>query len=445
MASTTAQSFSSQPKVISGTRKKFREPGEVDAGLYRDLKETCITWDRRVHRGNTYSVYTQNAIKDALQNVVQSSSPAPRRKRRPKEESIFSLPLPEKERVEADLAKHLTAKEEPVSVETVEAQTDEFLPEPPPEHLQPQRVGVDASTQVEEGELFIFDDEVEPILDVLVNKTLEQSLMETMEEVEMERMSDFKEKWYVRQNAMMKDWELQVEEESRRWQETQTVVARQREERQRQAVVLLKVQAVAAAKQHISRLVSNTAASLAEEAFPDMQAMAIDTIFLPALFGTVEKEVHARTKAVRSVEELVASRIQKHISAQEDSMAQQKLLNRELELRRSEDLQIKRGKLRLLVDDGEGGQVTVGPVQISSEESIEQVQERVQQWLLANHPQLAQAWPHGILLVIDGRAATETAQLFASKPGQTSVQPKPEPPPPDEEEDAEGGDAGNEG
>ena len=28
------------------------------------VKETCISWDKRVHRGNTYSMYTQNAIKE---------------------------------------------------------------------------------------------------------------------------------------------------------------------------------------------------------------------------------------------------------------------------------------------------------------------------------------------------------------------------------------------
>ena len=36
------------------------------------------------------------------------------------------------------------------------------------------KTGVDAATQVEDGELFDFDAEVEPILEVLVGKTLEQ-------------------------------------------------------------------------------------------------------------------------------------------------------------------------------------------------------------------------------------------------------------------------------
>ena len=38
--------------------------------------------------------------------------------------------------------------------------------------------GVDIDTQIYEGDLFDFDVEVKPILEVLVGKTIEQSLLE---------------------------------------------------------------------------------------------------------------------------------------------------------------------------------------------------------------------------------------------------------------------------
>jgi len=43
-------------------------------------------------------------------------------------------------------------------------------------------------TQVEDGELFCFNDEVDPILRVLVGKTLESSRMEVLEEEELREM-----------------------------------------------------------------------------------------------------------------------------------------------------------------------------------------------------------------------------------------------------------------
>jgi len=130
-------SFSTQPKPVSATRKKYRDPSEVDIAMYRDLKETCITWDKRVHRGNTYSMYTQNAIKEALQEATREASPRPRAKRKPKETVPFDMPLPERERIPVDLTAHLVAREVVAEVDTVEVQTDEFLPEPPEDQYQP--------------------------------------------------------------------------------------------------------------------------------------------------------------------------------------------------------------------------------------------------------------------------------------------------------------------
>ena len=48
--------------------------------------------------------------------------------------------------------------------------------------------GVDKKTLVEDNELFIFEDDVEPILSVLCGKTLEQSRMEVLEEEELREM-----------------------------------------------------------------------------------------------------------------------------------------------------------------------------------------------------------------------------------------------------------------
>ena len=48
--------------------------------------------------------------------------------------------------------------------------------------------GVNKKTLVEDNELFLFDDEVEPILSVLCGKTLEIARMEVLEEEELAEM-----------------------------------------------------------------------------------------------------------------------------------------------------------------------------------------------------------------------------------------------------------------
>ncbi len=64
----------------------------------------------------------------------------------------------------------------------IKIQTDEFKEKPKSPRYVPKKTGVDSSTQVEDNELFDFDREVEPILNVLVTKTLELSSLEIEQE-----------------------------------------------------------------------------------------------------------------------------------------------------------------------------------------------------------------------------------------------------------------------
>lgn len=420
-------SFSSQPKAV-GTRKKYRDPNEVvDTAAFRDPKETCITWDKRVHRGNTYSMYTQNAIKEALELAENPPLLPQKIKRRPKEKSLFDMGMPQKERVPVDLTDNLVAKEAPPEVDTCEAQTDEFLPEPPPEQYQPQKTGVDVTTQVEDGDLFVFDYEVEPILDVLINKTLEQSIMEVEEEYELAQMQEFKVEWFQRQEAMMKDWEAQVAEEWVRWREKEEVLRQKREQKRREAQVLLKIQAMAAANAHLQNLVPSAVSNLNEVAFPDMKGMAINRLFLPQVLGQVRQTVQARSKTENCINDIMAGCVRAKTTAQK--AARQVHIDKfaEMERRRLEEAQTKRGSIRIYTDDGHGGKVPVGPIKISSQDSIAEVQDRVFEWLQTNEPKLAENYPWGVELLIDGEPAQATSEIFEAKSGQTTMSGKPEP------------------
>jgi hypothetical protein len=55
----------------------------------------------------------------------------------------------------------------------IKIQTDEFKPRPPEKPYVPKKTGINISTQIEQNELFDFDKEVRPILNILVIKALE--------------------------------------------------------------------------------------------------------------------------------------------------------------------------------------------------------------------------------------------------------------------------------
>lgn len=70
----------------------------------------------------------------------------------------------------------------------IACQTNFNIPQVKTPWGMPQVRGVSMKTLVEDNELFLFEDEVEPLLSVLCGKTLEQARMEVLEEEELAEM-----------------------------------------------------------------------------------------------------------------------------------------------------------------------------------------------------------------------------------------------------------------
>ncbi|CAA9994883.1 unnamed protein product [Nesidiocoris tenuis] len=101
--------------------------------------------------------------------------------------------------------------------ETVFTQTDYFTDRPPTPEFVPAKTGVDTSTQIQPGELFHFDTEVKPILEVLVGKTVEQALVEVMEEEELAAIREQQRKYKeIRDAELAEQYRLEEEEKRKR-------------------------------------------------------------------------------------------------------------------------------------------------------------------------------------------------------------------------------------
>ena len=94
-------------------------------------------------------------------------------------------PVPGRKHVDVQTDLYLEEISDKIPEAVAQTQTDAFLNRAPSPMYVPQKSGLDVSTQIENGDLFDFDLEVRPILDVIVGKTLEQALMEVCEEEEL--------------------------------------------------------------------------------------------------------------------------------------------------------------------------------------------------------------------------------------------------------------------
>lgn len=94
-------------------------------------------------------------------------------------------------------------------------QTDLFLQRPLTPPYVSAKVGIDASTEITDGELFDFDMEVQPILETLIGRTLQQALTEVIHEEEIAELREQQQKMLATREAEKAELKRLEEQESR--------------------------------------------------------------------------------------------------------------------------------------------------------------------------------------------------------------------------------------
>ncbi|EDQ92002.1 uncharacterized protein MONBRDRAFT_31127 [Monosiga brevicollis MX1] len=149
-----------------------------------------------------------------------------------------------------------------------------------------------ASTQIQDGELFDFDVEVKPILEVLIGKTLEQSMMEVMEEEELDRLRDHQREFDALRAAELAEVQRMEEQARRREEEKKQRVTEQRQAIEQQKVTAEKIAARAFAHSYLADLVPSVFSSLSQGGFfYDRQEREVESQFMPWLMGEVETQL----------------------------------------------------------------------------------------------------------------------------------------------------------
>ncbi len=180
---------SSAPKSVKpqGTRK-YR-------GNDEDVDPLPISSDPRVIRGSTTALARKVAAakqtnKVASKSRMMSSSMGAieaRQESRP----TYRFDVMGHVGPDIDLTECLVSKDDgvPIQKREVESQVDAFKARPPSPAYIPRKTGIDVDTQVHDvRELFDFDAESDPIVSVIVEKTMEQAIFEVRHEEELKAL-----------------------------------------------------------------------------------------------------------------------------------------------------------------------------------------------------------------------------------------------------------------
>lgn len=308
-ASGGAYEFAQPPAAVPATRGPYREPpvAAIDA-------PSNIMWDRRVVRGNTYASQTITPSAQAELEMSQKRAEA-RRKQRELDASRRARdgnkprtpePVDGRRHMDAQTDKYLEELSDHVPGSDGATQTEPFMDRPPTPIFVPAKVGVDKFTQIEGGDLFDFDAEVEPILEVLVGKTLENALMEVHEDIELENIRARQREFEQIRNEELAEVQRLEAEVKRKDGERRRRVAQEKDRVAQEESLKQKVSAASFARQHLSALMDNVFDQLVSDGhFYDPLTREVEEKFLPSVYERVTASLEKVSVSGRLVDDII--------------------------------------------------------------------------------------------------------------------------------------------
>eukprot|EP00761_Pharyngomonas_kirbyi_P003324 gb/GECH01003328.1/.p1 GENE.gb/GECH01003328.1/~~gb/GECH01003328.1/.p1 ORF type:complete len:315 (+),score=75.70 gb/GECH01003328.1/:1-945(+) len=297
-------SFRQQPRPVPHRRNKYRDPHASQQPSHAN-----IMWDPRVFRGNTYAVQVLPTEEQQQHQIRQSQKkrrPRPKPKEPEPEEPSNTEPVEGRQHLEIQTEQYLEEITDRPIESDVEVQTEVLLDRPPPPVFVPQKSGEDVGTQIEDGELFDFDTEVEPLVEVIVGKTLEQSVLEVMQEDEMEQLEQQQQEYERKRNMELAETQRLEAAEQRRWEEKERRKEQERKRVAQEREARHKLTAMATAKSVMRTMETKVMDDLTERGFfYDAVERSVDTEFMPWLIDQVKEQRHARQQRIRDANDVI--------------------------------------------------------------------------------------------------------------------------------------------
>nr|XP_048700079.1 radial spoke head protein 3 homolog [Caretta caretta]XP_048700080.1 radial spoke head protein 3 homolog [Caretta caretta] len=317
-AASGTYSYCSRPRTLPARRRYRGAPGHSEQEE-EPVRYANLMYDRRVVRGNTYALHALpwTAQPDPLE--IQRQREAHRKalaRKRAKEQLHSRTPEPVEGRKHVDVQTELYLEElgDRIIEVDVECQTDAFLDRPPTPLFIPAKTGRDVATQIEEGELFDFDIEVKPMLEVLIGKIIEQALLEVMEEEELANLRAHQYAYEELRNAELTEVQRLEEQERRHREEKERRKNQQSQLLQKHKETSEKIAARAFAQRYLADLIPSVFSSLRESGyFYDPVERDVEKEFLPWVMAevdqTLEKKILGRTMLDTLIREVVNKRL----------------------------------------------------------------------------------------------------------------------------------------
>lgn len=304
-------SYSTQPHAAPVKRRpKYRE--ENADGLESRTMPINLMNDARIVRGNTYAARVlTNGLKreqDLIKSDNDRRTQTERMKKKGTNSSRATTPPPVEGRVHMDIQTEDFLEEltdRPIEIDA-ETQTQAYLDQPSAPLFVPAKTGQDVETQIDSGDLFDFDLEVEPLLEVLVGKTIHVSMLELMQEEELEAIRRQQVEFETIRNIELAEVQRLEAEARRKTQEKERRLQQEKQRQKERTELEEKIAARAFAQQYLGSLHSGVFDMLQDEGFfYDPVKKEVEEIFMVEILEGYRDRVALYSAAQAMAEELL--------------------------------------------------------------------------------------------------------------------------------------------
>lgn len=310
---TSSYSYTVSPRAVQANRPKYRDPASQQQPPQNEgLAGTNIMFDKRVVRGSTIAHAQTKTFQPAPPPQEKDRLRRPRPSKSPALSPSTPDPVYGRKHMDIQTDEYLEElSDRPIEIDA-DTQTDPLLDRPSSPKFIPKKSGVDADTQIYPGELFDFDYEVEPILEVLVGKILEQSMMEIMEEDELANLQLHQREFEQKRNAELAEVQRMEETERRKLEEKERRLAQERERVLAEKKTKEKVSARQFAQQFLSNLTADVFTNLTNQGyFYDTTVREVETQFLPWVFTQMGAELQRAEVSHQIINHLIQTALEK--------------------------------------------------------------------------------------------------------------------------------------
>merc|ERR1719231_1301546 len=228
-----------------------------------------------------------------------------------------------------DFLEELTDR--PIEIDAV-TQTIAALDRPSSPLFVPAKVGKDMETQIIQGDLFDFDVEVEPLLELLVGKTIHVSMLELMQEEEIAAIRKQQSEYEALKNVELSEVQRMESEAKRKQDEKLRRLNQEKKRVEDRRELEEKVAARAFARQFLGGLHSNLFDELENEGFFfDPVRREVENIFMVGVAERLNVVAGAYDVAQKLTDDLIRSSKEKMKTFESETLHLRKELVQRIE------------------------------------------------------------------------------------------------------------------